>query len=59
MPFEQVVNDVLRTGLLHLDAQRTATPGPFTTVVSLGRPRLLAVDAVGEALAVAEGEDHR
>jgi len=58
-PFKQLVNEVLRTGLAREAEARTAPAGPFTRPVSLGRPRLPDVDDVTEALAIAEGDDHR
>lgn len=59
-PFKQLVNDVLRAGLAHLDADPAVrTGGPYTRSVSLGRPRLPSVDDVSETLALAEGEHHR
>ncbi len=58
-PFKQVVNEVLRVGLAHLDRPESRSEGPFTRPVSLGKPRLPDVDDVGEALAIAEGEAYR
>lgn len=58
-PYKEIVNDVLRAGLAHLDRQESRPKGPFTREVSLGRPRLPDVDDVSEALAVGEGEAYR
>ncbi len=59
-PFKQLVNEVLRAGLTVLDRDNGAVQhGPYTRVVSLGRPRLPAVDDVSEAMAIAEGDDYR
>lgn len=57
--FKQLVNDVLRVGLAHLETQHPAPGGPYTKTVSLGKPRLPDLDDVSEALAVAEGDDYR
>jgi hypothetical protein len=57
--FKELINDVLRTGLAHLERAETRPQGPFTRTVSLGRPRLPDLDDVSEALAVAEGEQYR
>ncbi len=57
--FKQLVNDALRAGLLVLDAPTPRPSGPYTRPVDLGRPRLPDLDDVSDALAVAEGEDHR
>lgn len=58
-PFKQIVNDVLRTGLAHMDQEATVRRGPYTRPVSLGRARLPDVDDVSEVLALGEGESHR
>lgn len=58
-PFRQLLNDVLRAGLAQLDRESPRARGPFTRVVDLGRPRLPELDDVSEALAIAEGDDHR
>ncbi len=58
--FKQIVNEALRAGLA--DLERTMPPrrpGPYTRAVSLGTPRLASIDDVSEALALAEGEQHR
>ena len=57
--YKEIVNEVLRAGLAQLDREATTNRGPFTRVVSLGRPRLPEVDDVSEALALAEGDDFR
>jgi len=57
-PFKQIVNEVLRAGLRHLEGEASMPRGPYTRAVSLGRPKLPDVDDVTEALAIAEGEDH-
>lgn len=58
-PFKQLVNDVLRAGLAQLEREQPVRRGPYTRAVSLGRPRLPDIHDVSEALALAEGEDHR
>ncbi|PZS14534.1 MAG: hypothetical protein DLM60_19000 [Pseudonocardiales bacterium] len=45
--FRQLVKDVPRVGLAHLDRQNAAPLGPFTRAVSLGAPRLPDVDDAG------------
>jgi hypothetical protein len=57
--YKDVVNEVLRAGLAHLDRETPPRPGPFTRPAALGRPRLPEVDDISDALALAEGEDHR
>jgi len=57
-PFKQLVNDVLRAGLLQLGREQPVRGGPFTRSVSLGKPRLPDVDDVSEVLALVEGERH-
>lgn len=57
--YKDIVNEVLRAGLVHLERETTPTTGPFTRSVSLGRPRLPDVDDVSDALALAGGEDYR
>lgn len=57
--FRVLVNDALRAGLAHLDRAEAHPAGPFTRSVSLGGPRLPDLDDVSEALAVAEGDNHR
>lgn len=58
-PFRQLINDVVRAGLAQMDRPGPAARGPFTRPVDLGRPRLANLDDVSEALAIAEGDDHR
>lgn len=58
-PFRQLINEVLRAGLSHLERVETGPRGPFTRVVDLGRPRLPDVDDVSEALAIVEGDSYR
>lgn len=58
-PFKEVVNQLLRLGLAQWDRQAPVRRGPYTTAVSLGRPRLPDLDDVSEALTLAEGDDHR
>lgn len=57
--YKTLVNDALREGLNRLERGRGGRPGPFTRPRSLGGSRLPDVDDVSEALAVAEGEQHR
>jgi hypothetical protein len=54
--FKQLVNDALRAGLVALDAPTPPRSGPYTQPVDLGRPRLLDLDDVSDALAEGEGE---
>ncbi len=56
---KQLVNDVMRAGLAHLDREEPTTRGPYTRAVSLGKPRLSELDDVSEALAITEGDDYR
>jgi hypothetical protein len=54
---EEVVNQVLRSGLDRLEAPSRPAEQPFhTTTVSLGRCRLADLNNIAEALTVAEGE---
>ncbi len=57
--FKELVNDVLRAGLAHMDRADEPDGGPYTAVVTLGRLRLPDLDDVSEALAVAEGDNYR
>jgi len=54
----ELVNSAMRIGLAHLDAPVQEPALPPTTPVSLGRPLLVALDDVSEALALAEGDGH-
>lgn len=58
-PYKEIVNEVLRAGLAHLDRRERRPKGPFTREVSLGRPLLPDVDDVSETLALGEGEGFR
>jgi hypothetical protein len=58
-PFKQLVNDLLRAGLAVHAVPAERRGGPFTRVVSLGKPLLPDVDDISEVLALIEGEDHR
>ena len=59
LSLKEAVNEALRRGLQAIEAP--ATPGPRyqTRASSLGRCLVGTLDDVGEALAVAEGEDFR
>lgn len=57
--FKQVINDLLRLGLAHRDDSSSPGTGPYTRVVSLGKPLLADIDDVSEVLAIIEGENHR
>ncbi len=57
-PLKQLVNDLLRAGLATLE-DAPERRGPYTQVVSLGRPLLPDMADISEVLAIAEGEDHR
>ena len=58
MSLKEIVNDALRRGLRDMTAAKPREPFR-TRTVSLGRLRVAAVDNIGEALAVADGEDYR
>ncbi len=58
-PFKELVNDLLRAGLAVQSKPVERSRGPYTRVVSLGRPLLPDVDDISEVLAIIEGEDHR
>ncbi len=53
---KDTVNAALREGLQRLEQPAPRTRRSYTRVVSLGKPRIGAVDNVAEVLAVAEGE---
>jgi hypothetical protein len=56
---KEAVNEAMRRGLAQLE-KRTSAKRPFRTrAVNLGPCLLGDVDDVSEALALAEGEDHR
>lgn len=58
--FKDTLNATLRAGLATLRGVRPrGAPRYRTEPVSLGTPRLPNVDDVSEALAFAEGDDHR
>ena len=57
--FKALVNEVLRLGLRHMNAQPTRGGTFHTTAVDLGRPRLPSIDNVSEVLAATEGEAFR
>ena len=54
-----VVNEALRLGLKQIDAPPRSRRRHRTTVVSLGRCSTGNLDDIGEALAIAEGENYR
>jgi hypothetical protein len=59
LTFKDVVNDALRRGLRDLQSGGKPTQKPFKTkVYDLGRARF-PIDNIAEALAFAEGEDHK
>lgn len=57
--YRELVNEALRAGLVALESPPPPRPGPYTHPADLGRPRLPDLDDVSDALAVAEGDDHR
>ncbi|MEX1163809.1 MAG: hypothetical protein WEB03_09520 [Nitriliruptor sp.] len=57
-PFKQLVNDLLRAGLVGDDAD-SSPGGPYTTPRRLGTPRLSDLDDISDALTLAEGDAHR
>ena len=57
--FKAVVNEALRCGLRAMAAPSGQPAAYRTPAVDLGRCRIGSLDDVGEALAVAEGEDFR
>lgn len=57
LSFKEAVNQALRQGLYH--AMEPKKPEPYRLkTYSLGK-RLVNLDDIGEALAIAEGEDYR
>jgi len=56
---KETVNAALREGLQRLEHPPSRARRSYTCSVSLGRPRVGAVDNVAEVLAVAEGEAFR
>jgi hypothetical protein len=56
---KDTVNAALREGLQRLEQPPARTRRSHTRVVSLGKPRVGAVDNVAEVLAVAEGDAFR
>jgi hypothetical protein len=56
---KEAVNLALREGLSQLRQPRMEPRRHRTASVDLGASRLAALDSLGEALAVAEGEDFR
>lgn len=55
---KDLVNEALRRGLEDM-TRRPKRREPFRTrSVALGRVRMASIDDIGEALAIAEGEDH-
>jgi len=58
--FKELVNAALRRGLEALESDDRRPSKPYRTGGwDLGRPRVLSLDDVSEALAQAEGEDFR
>jgi hypothetical protein len=55
---KQVVNEVLRLGIAALGSPRKKATRFRTPEVSVGR-LLISLESTPEALAIAEGEDHR
>jgi hypothetical protein len=58
VPMKRVVNETLRAGLRQLDEPAPSAPYRMRPV-SLGGFRLGSIDDIAEALAIAEGDDHR
>jgi hypothetical protein len=56
---KEAVNEAMRRGLAQLDERPSPMPPFRTRAVNLGPCLLGNVDDVSEALALAEGEDHR
>lgn len=57
-PFKQVVNEVLRRGLIDRTVSRDTEQQNATPTLKVGRPRYANLDNVSEVLAVAEREDY-
>lgn len=58
-PFKQVVNEVLRKGLVETKSPAKGDALYSTPVLSAGRCKYPNLDNVAEILAVAEREDHK
>jgi hypothetical protein len=54
--FKALVNEVLREGLKHMRARPRRGKRFETESIDLGRPRIVSIDNVAEALALAEGD---
>ena len=59
LKLKDAVNQVLRIGLTRIDAEATAVTPYRTPPMDLGRCLLASIGDIAEALAMAEGEDHR
>ena len=56
---KQLINDALRRGLKDMSARPKRGHSFRTRSVALGRVRLVSIDNVGEALALAEAESFK
>lgn len=56
---KEIINSALREGLKHLESKPTPSPPFRTTTASAGRCKIGDLTHVGEALALAEGEDFK
>jgi hypothetical protein len=56
---KELINEALRRGLSEMTGPTKRRPGFRTRAVSLGGLRIASIDNVGEALAVAEGENFK
>lgn len=56
---KETINKALRAGLGASDAPKTAVAPYRVKTLDLGGPFLIDITCTGEALAAAEGEDHK
>jgi hypothetical protein len=59
VPFKELVNQVLRSGLDHLDAPQRAREPFRTEGLALGQSRVGSLDNIEEVLSRTEGEGHQ
>ena len=59
LKLKDAVNQALRIGLTRIDSEATPAKPYQTPSMDLGRCLLANIDDIAEALALAEGEDHR
>jgi hypothetical protein len=59
LTLKEAVNQALRRGLHEMASKSEASSGFRMRTASLGRSLIGSLDNVGEALAIAEGEDYK